>query len=60
MNISDILISVALLLNTISIHRMWKRIDNMESWIKYLLRKDIGYRTYMRHKTELQTKREDE
>ena len=58
MNIADILIPIALLLNCISIHRLWKRVDNMESWVKYLLRRDIGY-THMKRKTE-QTEREGE
>lgn len=47
MNIADILIPIALLLNCISIHRLWKRVDNMGAWINYLLRKD-----YVKHKTE--------
>ena len=60
MNIADILIPIALLLNCISIHRIWKRIDNMELWVKYLLRRDIGYYTHMKRKTETQTERKGE
>ncbi len=41
MNIADILIPIAILLNAISIHRIWKRINNMESWVKYLLKKEF-------------------
>lgn len=58
MNIANILIPIALLLNSIAIHKIWKRIDNMESWVKYLLRRDIEYCTYIKRKTR-QTEREE-
>ena len=46
MKIVDVLIPIALLMNTILINRMVKRINNIEEWVMFLLEKDKEYRFY--------------
>ena len=46
MKIVDVLIPIALLMNTILISRMVKRINNIEEWVLFLLEKDKEYRFY--------------
>lgn len=47
---SDLIIAIAVLLNSISIWLLSKRIDNIEQWIKYLLEKDNEYCKYLETK----------
>ena len=58
MKIVDVLIPIALLLNTILINRMAKRIVNMEEWVLFLLEKDKEYRFYkdLKERQECTTK----
>ena len=49
-SMSDLIIAIAVLLNSISIWLLSKRIDNIEQWIKYLLEKDNEYCKYLETK----------
>lgn len=50
--IADILIPIALIANCISISRIIKRLDNIEQWVTFLLKKDDEYCEYKERKGE--------